>query len=918
MSIEKTRIRSTLPINLPIKKEDIYSISYSDFISKLKETISSTIATKKTPANKLTPDKLIIPTDVVVPVTIKRPVMNFTELIEYLSMFTNPFLISSADQNAIWSLDTIIEKLFKTNSIMVIKKSTYYCEYCKTQLSNRDVHMEKGEYRVLYAKIRISDDTYFIHSGLEDIVLQISGVNINPDSIFIVQNLGNEKWIMENYIFEKLKEKTIIFPSKPEEKKGSEIIEWFKNVKAISQKELPTKFLSSEFSDEDERLIGENERVEVEIIDHETFEGNIPHCNYCGRRVTKRRLKGVYVRIGSLNFNIFPKNFINISKKDILISKDFRNFPKIPLLECDKCGKIEYGFNEKPCTCGGMMKRNYSYDPYILPLGVYEMIKSVKNRGVLNHREFKHRFLMLALMSELKSNFFSDVFISYTDLKDFDKFKDKDPEVLRISFISKMHGKIHENDIRRFSKLKNILINILNYMEIYGTRDNENILDMWIYSKVERFKVNMEKFIENYDFGKLLRDYENLIMSISRDYMKINRKEKINSGIFNEIVVLSYPFFPSTISSFSQKHQINLNDFRVGRFSVNEMLERFIPDLIEARKRILNLKIKEGIPLSTPLKKLIIEVNFKHIPLLLNIKQNILRYFNAYSIEITEKWMGLEYKVKLKRENLGEIYKPFANMIENVLSKIDAKKMKEEIEKNNYEIGVEGNLITITPQMVEFIYELPKNYEMIDLPNFKIFFDKEVDKKIEDFGVLRKLLRRIASMKKNLKVEYDDYIDLFLSDSKLLRNIIDPYIDRLVEEYKIRKIKFSDKFTASLVMSYNDILEGGIDVGISPVYKKYKIKSLSKLPGITMEDAEKIFSSGFYTINDIRKSNPKEFSDKTKIVLSKTKIVFEYLENIKSFHVLNIKGLNYCPMCEVELLEKVNVCPRCEVHLDWS
>lgn len=917
MSVDKVRIRASLPFNLPFRKEDIYSFSFSDFIARINETLSSTVPTRQLSPSKLTPDKVVIPVDAIVPVFYRKTPVNFSRMTEEVNRFGNSILISSADPNAIWALDVLFEKLFKTNSISIMKKSTYYCDFCKTQLSNRDVHMKKDEYRILYAKVKISENTYFIHSGLEDVVLQLGGININPYSSFVIQNLGNERWIMQKDIFEKLKEKTLIFPSRVEEKKGNQILSEFKDVKITSLEKIPTKFLSPNFSEEDAKLIGDVENVEVEIIDHDIIEGNVPHCNYCGKRVTKKRSKGVYVKIGSLNFNIFPKDSIKLSKNELLISKDFKNFSKIPLLECDRCGKIEYGQVEKPCTCGGMMRRNYSYDPTVLPIGVYAMVQSLKNRGIINHREFRHRFLMLSLISELRANFFSDIFISYADLGDYEKFSDSEPEILRLSFISKMHGKIHENDIRRYSKLRNTLLNILNYRDIYGLRENENITDLWIYSRIEKFKIGMEKFIENYNFGRVLREYESLIKEISKSYLKINRKEKMNINVFNEILIISYPFFPRTIFSYSQKNQVNLNDFKVGKFSVNEMVERLFSELGEARREIINIKMKKGFQASYPLKKLILEVEFKHLPLLLNIKQNLLRYFNANSIEITDKWKGLEYKVKLRRENLGEIYKPLANVIENVLSKIDAKKMKEEIEKHSYEIGVEGNLITITSQMVEFRYELPKNYEMIDLPHIKVFIEIIADQDTEKFNVIRKLSRRVAFMKKKLSVEYDDYIDLSLSDSKLLREIMKPYTGKLMEDLKIRKINFSDRFREALVMSFNDILEGEIDVGISPVFKKYKVKAISKLPGISSEDAEKIFSAGFYTLKDIEKTDHNILAEKTGLPLLKIKVIKDYIANHRAFSVVEIKGRYYCPLCETEIGEKVNICPRCSVNLEW-
>ncbi len=483
--------------------------------------------------------------------------------------------------------------------------------------------------------------------------------------------------------------------------------------------------------------------------------------------------------------------------------------------------------------------------------------------------------------------------------------------------MSKKDGKFHQNDVKRIKKLKNIFFNIIKNVKIYGTRESENIIDIWMYSELEKFKAKISNFLEKYDFGDLVRNYENLVYNISRVYMQILRKNKINSQIFAEFLIVSYPFFPSTAKKLSDELGVNLNDFKIGKFSINQMVEKIIVEIRNAKREILKLKVKKEINISLPIKKIIIQVDFKYLPMLVNIKQELMNYFNAYSIEITDKWQGLEYKAKLKKENLGEIYKPIANVIENVLSKIDAKKMKEEIEKHNYEIGIEGNLIIITPQMVDFVYELPENFEMIELPNMKIFVNLEIDKDVQNFDIVRKLSRHIALMRKRANVEYDDLIDVSISNSMVIKNSLKNYIKKFKEDLKIRNINFSDIFKEMLVLSFNDIVEGEIDIGISPLYRKYRIKAFSKLPGLTLEEAENLFNAGFITIDDLRKGDGKIISEKSKIPLSKVKIIKDFVENMSSMRVIEMKGKYYCPMCETELNIDEKICTVCHTQLEW-
>ena len=89
------------------------------------------------------------------------------------------------------------------------------------------------------------------------------------------------------------------------------------------------------------------------------------------------------------------------------------------------------------------------------------------------------------------------------------------------------------------------------------------------------------------------------------------------------------------------------------------------------------------------------------------------------------------------------------------------------------------------------------------------------------------------------------------------------------------------------------------------------------MPGLSPEDAEKIYSAGFNTINDLYSVHIKEITDKTGLPLQKVKNIKDYLDKYKSFDVLIVKEKYYCPMCESELTEKFDNCPRCGVKLEW-
>jgi hypothetical protein len=245
----------------------------------------------------------------------------------------------------------------------------------------------------------------------------------------------------------------LIFPTKIIEKTGEEILNEFKLFSPFVSENEKTRLLSGEISENDEKIVKENAgKLVYEIIEHEDFQGKVAFCKYCGKKVNKKRTKGIYVDKDELNLIYNPRSFEkSIHTKKILISKDFKNFPKIPILECDRCGKIEYGSMEKPCSCGGMMKNNYSYDPSILPIGVYAMTQSIKNKIFINHKSLKTRYLMFMFLSALRMNYINEIFINYVQLNKIN-IDEIEPDILRLSFIIKKKGTLHENDIKKSSK----------------------------------------------------------------------------------------------------------------------------------------------------------------------------------------------------------------------------------------------------------------------------------------------------------------------------------------------------------------------------------------------------------------------------------------------------------------------------------
>ncbi len=906
----------TVPVSIPPNSEDLYNIALSDLMHRLKEIIFGIYGRKGTRGES---SSLIIPLDPVLPVLVKRGPVNFSEIQNTIKEISNGVTVSSADPNMLWALDTLIQKLFENKKISIIEKPTYYCDYCRTSLSNRDVFYQSGDVKYLYGKLKISEKSYFINIGPEEIVLNVTGVNINPKDDFIVQNQGDETWIMNSTTHKKMQEKLLLFPTKFEEKTGFEVKEYFKDIPLIMNDKMPTRFLSSIVNSYDFQIFGNgSKKLDVEIIDHEVFEGSVPHCKYCGRRVRKKLVKGVYLKFDSLNFNIHPKRFekgLNFS--NILISKDFKNFPKMPLLQCDRCGEYEYGHGEKIHSCGGKMTQVFSYDPAILSVGIFAFTQSYGNRVFVSHRSVKNRYPMLSLLSSLNMNYIKDVYISYLKFEKVENYKDYSKSLLRLASLWKNNGFFNINDIKIAKKMEKNLFNLWNFAKIYGLDDNEDSIDLWIFSVIESYKKDLIDLYEKGDIIKITKKYYELNCKISNNYVKLKRGRMINRNVFREFLILSYPFLPSLVWEIALNLHIDLGKMDLGSHDINKTSEKIMDDFFMLNSLIYKKKLELGVSSSAPLKRIVVECDEKYHPFLESIKDSLKDYFHSDEIVITNAWNEMEYKVKVMEDKIGGIYRPLARRIEIILEKQDPRKLKEVIEKEGYNLAIEGNLITITPSMIKFELNLPEGYHMFQLDLLRVYAKIVYDDDTENKMFYNKIVRRIEKMRKELNLDYNDIIDISLSDSRILKSIINPLREKFLKKVRGRNLIFTDQINSTLVHSYEDIMEGAIEIGITPLYKKEKLKSLRKLPGIDETDAEKLFNSGYISIKELKIADPKEISEKANVSISKIKAVKDYLASNEFFDVIRIDDRFFCPMCESEVTIYQPFCPKCSAPLKW-
>mgnify|MGYP000241633224 CR=1 FL=1 len=85
-----------------------------------------------------------------------------------------------------------------------------------------------------------------------------------------------------------------------------------------------------------------------------------------------------------------------------------------------------------------------------------------------------------------------------------------------------------------------------------------------------------------------------------------------------------------------------------------------------------------------------------------------------------------------------------------------------ELEKGSYEIQVSGETFELEPEDVEFIEELPEGHVRTEGPVASVVVDTRMDEQLIAEGFAKELVRRIQDMRKDMDLQVDDYIYVWI------------------------------------------------------------------------------------------------------------------------------------------------------------
>jgi isoleucyl-tRNA synthetase len=458
--------------------------------------------------------------------------------------------------------------------------------------------------------------------------------------------------------------------------------------------------------------------------------------------------------------------------------------------------------------------------------------------------------------------------------------------------------------------------------------------DRWLLSRLEGAKVTFEEEMKNFNIHRALRETENFILEdLSRWYVKLIRNRLWTEGadqsktaaykVLHESLTTVAKLLAPTTPHISESIYQNLDgrllsvhmcswpktgDTLVDQNLENDMnlVKAIVEDVSKARQ-------SQGIKLRWPVKEVVVKCADKETAAGLKAFESILlEKLNTKKLQILkpgEEWDGLTLEVKPNPEAIGKVYRQWATRIAVILESRPSKVVKEEIDKGEYELGIDGQMIKIQPSMVTFEKSFPATFISVEKPYGSVFIDIETTEEITAEGFAREAVRRIQEMRKEVGMEIEDYLKTQIHAPEKILDHLDRWKEFIGFETRSRSLELVDGEDNEEYIVEWQIERQPVTIGITPLYMKEAVDSFVQIEGMSTKKAMLLFDNGFTTLDLLDKASKEELMDVTGIGEADYRRIRDFMEKPAQ---RKVKEILLCPHCEAEISPRTVKCPRCD------
>ncbi len=385
------------------------------------------------------------------------------------------------------------------------------------------------------------------------------------------------------------------------------------------------------------------------------------------------------------------------------------------------------------------------------------------------------------------------------------------------------------NDIRKrlFSTLYNTYSFFALYANIDGFHNKEAPvpfeqrpeLDRWILSLLNSLIRDTEMHLDDYDPTRAVRKIQYFVIEhLSNWYVRLSRRkfwkgeytaEKISAyqTLHTCLVTLSKlmapfaPFYSERLyidlqkgSAVPEKESVHLADWpRVNDAEINEELETRMNLAQEISSLALALRKKSKIRVRQPLNKIIVAVDDALKAHVLEVQGLINNEVNVKKLEFPADDANILVKnVRPDFKKLGPKLGKKIKVLKQKLETIDQAAIRELDEKGKLEIDLEGTPFQLEKSDVEIRNEDIPGWLVESTDRVTVALDVTLTEELETEGLVRELINKIQTLRKNQGLEVTDHIKISLQENKILEKAVSQFKKHICSETLALELEFTN------------------------------------------------------------------------------------------------------------------------------
>jgi isoleucyl-tRNA synthetase len=385
------------------------------------------------------------------------------------------------------------------------------------------------------------------------------------------------------------------------------------------------------------------------------------------------------------------------------------------------------------------------------------------------------------------------------------------------------------DELKNVNKMFNILWNVYVFSTTYMSIDNFDPTkytskdvnlrdeDLWIISRANSLAKEVSESLDSLYFHKATRAINHFILEdLSRWYIRlirgrtwIEKDDPDKLGAYyslyyalRTLIVTMAPIVPHITEDIYQNlirsvemdapESIHMLDWGYEEEKINPELEsdmEVVREIIEACARARDAARYK---LRWPVKEIVIVSEDKKV---LNaaqtLKDVIMEQANTKEVVSSDKFENLKINALPNMKTLGPKLRQDVPKVASKLSEADGSTIVEILESDGiYTVELDDKIVELSSEDIVFETELPENIASSDFEGGNVFIDTELTPEILSEAMSRELIRRVQDMRKDLDLDVEANIEIFVECDTDFKQLIETFIEFISHEVRAKKFQF--------------------------------------------------------------------------------------------------------------------------------